>query len=104
MQDETISITCYQLALMSAVVARVKDNESHTWSGDMAFGEMELALQADISVYDIGTRGSKTRHVRFDFDGGSIELPVCPQPELAQNDNRPDGDDTPPGTPIAIAA
>jgi hypothetical protein len=99
-----ISVNGSTLALMSAVFARVHSNENHKWVGDAGIDEIGKEIGATISVYDAGRIDNKVRHVRFDFDGGSFEVAVCPRPALINTDDRPDGDHPTPGTPVALAA
>lgn len=100
-----ISLNGEKVALLSAAVARVSNNENHKFPGDKGIDEIAAAVGAEsVSVYDLGPRDAKTRFVRFDFAAGAIEFEVGPQPELIHTDNRPDGDNPPPGTPIAMAA
>ncbi len=99
-----IQLTGDQMALLSAAFARVSSSEQHKWKGDKGLNEIAEALKAEVSVYDVGPRDEKIRHLRFDFETGSIEFEIGPQPELVRVDNRPDDDPTPPGTPIAATA
>ena len=100
-----IALTGESLSLLSAAFARVSKNENHSFpADDLALKEISEAIGAEcFSVYDLGGYKNKTRYIRFDFPIGQIELQIGPQPVLVNTDNRPEGDDMPPGTPIAFA-
>lgn len=101
-----ISLNGEKVALLAAAVALVSNNTNHRYpTTDENLERIAFQIGADdYSVYDLGPRNNKNRFVRFDFSNGSqIEILVGSQPELLRNE-QPEGDDTPPGTPIALAA
>ena len=101
-----ISLNGSQVALISAAVARVAGWTAHKCpNADEHIEAIGKAAGAEfVSVYDHGPRDDKRRYIRFDFANDSIEVEVGPQPEFVNQDNRPEGDDLPPGTPVSLAA
>lgn len=95
-----ISLNGDQLALVNAAFARVAKSDDNKFS-DADLDIIAKECDSEITVYDAGPYGNKTRYLRFFFGDDILDLVVGPTPIAKTKDDRPEGDGPSPGQPGA---